>query len=78
MTGRLEENNMFYRVGEKVMIKSKEELRNGGMGIKSIRTIKHLCGRVFKIVAMNENSQHYVIEGTNIPVVDADIAHLVL
>lgn len=69
---------MFYRVGEKVKIKSKEGLRSGGMEEKAIRSFKHLCGRVFKITEVITYTEHYVIEGSDIGIVDADIAHLVL
>jgi len=76
--GRLMENNMFHRVGEKVRIKSKDELRESGMSERSVRHMKHLCNRVFLIIGINTDKQFYILEGSNIPVVDADIDHMVL
>lgn len=78
MAGRLSENNMFYRVGEKIKIKSKDSLRGDGMEERAVRAIKHLCGRVFRITRIDENYQSYAIEGSKIQVVDADIDHIVL
>ena len=76
--GRLKENNMLYRVGEKIRIHDRENLASSGLSVRNRRAIKHLAGKTFKIVAINGFIAMYVLENTSTPVGDNAIAHMVI
>ena len=75
---RLVENNMFYRPGDKIRVKSKQELIESGMSTREVRAIKHLCNRVLIIKMYVGDGVNYILENTETPLCDSDIKGYVL
>jgi len=75
---RLAENNMLYRVGDKVLIQDYDESISSGLTANQADLLKPILGKVVEIKELHEAIECYDIVGHSLCIYDGDVKHVML